>query len=116
MAEKVVKTVRAVHKTNKAIGERVFTEVSWKKGGSWKKDYELVQEATKTAKGTKATKVVEGATAENQTDLELEALKAGYKEVYGRAVPPSKTTDKVYIQAKIDEKKAELKAIEDAKA
>lgn len=126
MAEK--KTVLAKHKTNKDIEAREFQLIEWQKGGSWKKDWELVDENKETAKASKPQAPTEGAgepkaTAETTGeepqafDVEkAEALKAEYKELHpeGKRVPNQKVKDLVWIEDEIAKFKGEALAKKEA--
>ena len=96
----VKETVLAKHKTNKDIEPREFRKVEWDKGGSWQKDWELVNEKKTTAKASKP-KATEP-TAEDVATIE--ALKSEYKSLQpeGKNVPNNKVKDVEWIKEQIE--------------
>lgn len=110
MAKKVEKVLIRNTK-NKTIEPRECSKVEWEKGGSWKKDWELVDENVETGKGTKS-KAKETPTVDVE---KLESLKAEYKELHpeGKNVPNNKVKDVEWIEESIAEFKAEAKSEEE---
>ena len=91
-------TLLARNIVNKEIPSREFQKVEWDKGGSWKKDWELVDEPTAPAKASKPkaeTPVI---------DIEeIESLKSEYKSLHpeGKNVPNQKVKDIDWIKSEI---------------